>query len=439
MTSLTTADREGLGAMLSRQRAAFSRDGPPALTERRASLMELKDALLAHRDDFVTALNADFGHRSRQETLLLELGTVVSAIKYLHRNLARWMRPERRRVAMSFRPASTQVIFQPLGVVGIISPWNYPVALALTPLATALAAGNRVMLKPSESMPATAELLASTLAEAFQENQVAVVAGDAKLGSAFASLPFDHILFTGSILVGRSVLRAASENLVRVTLELGGKSPVIIERGFSLRTAARRIAYGKLANAGQTCVAPDYALVAEEEIDDFVAAYKAEVEKLYPDIATNPDYTWVVNDRHFARLSGLLEDARANGARVIEIGPTLARRATSLLRMFTPTLVLDVTDEMNVMTQEIFGPTCQFCPMATSKTRLPLSMLDLGRWHSISLALMFRGASLCSTARRPGTLGSTRPFYITLRTISRSAALAKAAWGRITATKGSRP
>ncbi len=350
----------GLTATLARQRAAFLRDGPPPLAERRRDLLTLKDAILARQEDFVAALNADFGHRSRQETVLLDLGSTVDTIKYLHRNLRRWMRAERRSVAMVFFPGGNRVVYQPLGVIGIVSPWNYPVSLALTPLATALAAGNRAMLKPSELTPATTGLLASMLAEIFEEDQVAVVTGDAKVGSAFSALPFDHILFTGSIPVGRAVMRAASENLVPVTLELGGKSPAIVERGSPLRTAAHRIAYGKLANGGQTCVAPDYALLPEEEIEDFVASFKEEVAKLYPDIGANPDYTWIINDHHFARLSGLVEDARAKGARVIEIGTKPATASQS--RLFLPTLLLNVTDEMSVMKDEIFGPVLPIVP-----------------------------------------------------------------------------
>jgi coniferyl-aldehyde dehydrogenase len=363
MTMMTQIDTDGgLTAILARQRAAFLRDGPPSLAERKRDLTRLKDALLARQEDFVAALNADFGHRSSQETLLLDLGSTVGTIKYLHHNLRRWMPSERRSVAMVFFPGSNRVVYQPLGVVGVISPWNYPVSLALAPLATALAAGNRVMLKPSELTPATTNLLASMLAEIFDEEQVAVVTGDAKVGSAFSSLPFDHLLFTGSIPVGRAVMRAASENLVPVTLELGGKSPVIVERGSSLRTAARRIAYGKLANGGQTCVAPDYALVAEDEVEAFVAAFKEAVGELYPDIAANPDYTWIINDHHFARLSGLADDAKAKGARVIEIGANPDKGLASQSRMFLPVLLLDVTDEMGVMQDEIFGPILPIVP-----------------------------------------------------------------------------
>jgi coniferyl-aldehyde dehydrogenase len=219
---------------------------------------------------------------------MLDVGSTVGAINYLQSNLRRFMRPERRHVAAIFKPSSAKVVYQPLGVVGIVSPWNFPVSLALTPLATALAAGNRVMLKPSEMTPATTDLLASMLAETFEEEQIAVVTGDAEIGKAFSRLPFDHIFFTGSIPVGRAIMRAASENLVPVTLELGGKSPVIVEDGYSLHTAARRIAYGKLANGGQICVSPDYLLLPKEKTEDFIAAYRQEGVRSTPTLPTTP-------------------------------------------------------------------------------------------------------------------------------------------------------
>jgi len=346
------ADR-ALDGTLALQRAAFLRDGAPSLAERRRDLTKLKEALLARQEEFISALDADFGHRSRQETLMLDIGSTVGAINYLHGNLRRFMRPERRHVAAIFKPGSAKVVYQQLGVVGIVSPWNFPVSLAVTPLATALAAGNRVMLKPSEMTPATTGLLASMLAEIFDAEQVAVVTGDAKVGSAFSSLPFDHLLFTGSTPVGRAIMRAATENLVPVTLELGGKSPVIVDPGYNLRTAARRVAFGKLANGGQICTSPDYLLLPKGEVDEFVSAFREEVDALYPDIAGNPDYSWVVNDRHFARLVGLVEDATAKGARVVEIG---AKPHDAQSRLFRPTLLLDVTDDMGAMQEEIFGP-----------------------------------------------------------------------------------
>ncbi len=218
------------------------------------------------------------------------------------------------------------------------------------------------MIKPSELTPATSELMRSMLSEVFPQDQVAVVTGDKNVGVAFSNLTFDHLLFTGSTPVGRAVMRAASENLVPVTLELGGKSPAIVERGSSLQTAARRIAYGKLANAGQTCVAPDYTLVAEQEIEGFVSAYTAEVSKLYPNIDSNPDYTSIVNDHHHARLLGLLDDARAKGARVIEIGAATNDHNTTHLRKIAPTVVLEVTDDMSLMKDEIFGPILPIVP-----------------------------------------------------------------------------
>lgn len=347
------ADR-ALHATLARQRAAFLRNGPPTLKQRRRDLVKLKEAIVVRKDAFVAALDTDFGHRARQESLMLDVGTTVGAINYLHNNLRRFMRAERRHVAAIFKPASAKVVYQPLGAVGIVSPWNFPVSLALTPLATALAAGNCVMLKPSEMTPATTDLLASLLAETFDEEQVAVVTGDANVGRAFSSLPFDHIFFTGSIPVGRAIMRAASENLVPVTLELGGKSPIIVDDGYSLRTAARRIAYGKCANGGQICTSPDYLLLPKGRMEDFIAAYLQEVDTLYPNIGDNPDFTSILNDRHFARLSGLVEDAKAKGARVIEIGTR--HQGVSHSRMFPPVLLIGVTDEMAVMQEEIFGP-----------------------------------------------------------------------------------
>ncbi len=354
--AVTKSDQtEEIQHLLEAQRDAFLRDGPPSAAQRRGDLDTLRKAIVAHRDEIAAAIGKDFGHRSRQETFALELAPLVEGIRYLRHNVARFMRPQRRGVALHFLPGSARVLYQPLGVVGIISPWNYPVGLALMPLATALAAGNRAMLKPSEITPTTAELMVRILGEVFPSEQVAMVTGDMEVGKAFATLPFDHLLFTGSTNVGRSIMHAASDNLVPVTLELGGKSPAIIEAGSRLDIAARRIAFGKLGNAGQTCIAPDYALVAEPEVEAFVVAYGQAVAKLYPDISVNPDYTSIVSDHHFARLRRLLEDARAKGARIIEIGESAAERRTHP-RTLLPTLVLDVTDEMNVMKEEIFGP-----------------------------------------------------------------------------------
>jgi coniferyl-aldehyde dehydrogenase len=351
----TAARPVGLPGLLARQRAAFLRDGAPSLTQRRTNLRKLRAAVLARRGALEAALDADFGHRSRHETAIMEMLPLTWGIDYLHRNLRRFMRPERRHVALPMRLARARVEYQPLGVVGIVAPWNYPFSLALMPLATALAAGNRAMIKPSELTPATSDLLVTLVRDAFSADEVAVVTGDASIGAAFAALPFDHLFFTGSTAVGRAVMRAASEHLVPVTVELGGKSPVLVDRGQPLERVAAGIAYGKLANAGQTCVAPDYVLVAEDEVDTFVAAWGRAVAALYPKGPASEDYTSVVSPRHYDRLRGLLDDARAKGARVVETGPSpgLAKGRPHTL---PPTLVLDVHDDMRIMQEEIFGP-----------------------------------------------------------------------------------
>ena len=353
-TDVTTpsVDAQRFNHVLQAQRAAYLRDGAPALEQRRADLKKLKAALIARRGAIEAAINADFGNRSRHETALMEIVGVVQGIDYLHRNLARFMRPSRRHIAPSLRMGSNHVEYQPLGVVGVISPWNYPVNLSLMPVVTAIAAGNRVMLKPSNFAPATNAVLASMISETFPEDQVTVVEGD---GAAFSSLPFDHLVFTGSSAVGRLVMKAASENLVPVTLELGGKSPTIVAKGHVRDRAVSSIVFGKLLSGGQTCIAPDYALVHESEIETFVNTYDRLVKAAYPDGPTSKDYTSIVNDKQYSTIVELVEDARARGAVIIEVGhrpEDAARRAHTI----APTVVLGVTDDMRIAHEEIFGP-----------------------------------------------------------------------------------
>jgi coniferyl-aldehyde dehydrogenase len=355
MTTISAVSGRDPDMILTLQRAAFLRDGPPSLEQRRADLKKLRAAILDRRVEIERALDADFGHRSRHETSAMETMTVVQGIDYLRRNLRRFMAPARRRVALTFHFARACIEYQPLGVIGIIATWNYPFSISLMPLATAIAAGNRAMLKPSEFTPATSRLLAEMLADIFPEEQVTVVSGDAAVGAAFASLPFDHLIFTGSTAVGRAVMRAASENLVPVTLELGGKSPAIVSRGWADNRTARSIAFGKLANAGQTCIAPDYAMVHADEVKAFAAAYHQATDALYPDGPASDDYTSIINDRHFDRLRRLIDDARAKGALIAEVGkhPESARGRAHTL---APVLVLGATDNMAIMQEEIFGP-----------------------------------------------------------------------------------
>jgi coniferyl-aldehyde dehydrogenase len=342
-----------LKSLLAKQREAFLRDGAPSLAKRRANLLKLKNALLARRAEYQAAIDADFGHRPAHETAIMELMPTAQGIDYLRKNLRRWMRPRSRRVSMTFQPASAKVVYQPLGVIGILSPWNYPIGLCLMPLATAIAAGNRAMVKPSEFTPKTSALTTTVLSEIFSEEEVAIVIGGSEIGAAFSALPFDHLVFTGSTDVGRAVMKAASQNLVPVTLELGGKSPVIVERGFSLSRAAKSIVYGKLSNAGQTCVAPDYALVHENDIDAFVAAYQGAVRASYPNGASDEAYGAIISQRHYERLARLVEDAGAKGARIIEIGERAAARRVHTM---VPTVIVGATLDMAVMQEEIFGP-----------------------------------------------------------------------------------
>ncbi|MDS0857824.1 coniferyl aldehyde dehydrogenase [Burkholderia pseudomultivorans] len=351
-------------ALLSRQRSAFVREGPPSLAQRKARLARLRAVVLDWRERVKEAISADFGHRSHHETDIMELLGVIQSIDYLTRNLRRFMKPERRHVGVFYRAGRAWVEYQPKGVVGVMAPWNYPFSLTFIPLATALAAGNRVMLKPSELTPRTSEVIRQMLAETFPADEVAVVLGGPEVGAAFSSLPFDHLLFTGSTQVGSKVMKAASDNLVPVTLELGGKSPVVVARGHVDERTLCSIVFGKLSNGGQTCVAPDYALVHEDDLDAFVAQFDATVARAYPDGPTGRDYTSIVSDRHYDRLVGLVDDARRRGARVIEAGVTPAS-ASRRPRTLAPTLIVGAGDDSAVMQEEIFGP---ILPVRTYRT-----------------------------------------------------------------------
>jgi coniferyl-aldehyde dehydrogenase len=337
------------------QRAAFAAQRYPSASARRERLARLAALVEENEARFIAAVDADFGHRSAHETRLAELFIVAAEARHAQRHLDRWMQPVRVATPVHLLPAKARVERQPLGVAGVISPWNYPVQLALAPAIGALAAGNRVLLKPSELTPATSALLQELVAARFAEDEFAVVLGDADLGRAFSALPFDHLFFTGSTAVGRHVARAAAENLTPVTLELGGKSPALFDTDADIALHATRLMSGKLLNAGQTCIAPDYALIPAERVDEFVAAVTAATAKLYPTLAGNPDYTTIVNERHYGRLQGLIDDARVKGARVVTLNPA-GEQLDPAARKLPPTLLLDVDDTMAVMHDEIFGP-----------------------------------------------------------------------------------
>jgi coniferyl-aldehyde dehydrogenase len=340
--------------MLQAQRAAFARQ-PATLGRRREALRALRTALWERRDALVEAVSRDYGGRAPEETLALEIFVLLDQLRHAERHVARWMR--RRRVPGSWflLPAGAFIEVQPLGVVGIVGAWNYPVLLTLGPLVDALAAGNHALVKPSELVPHTASAIAALLADAFPPEHVTTVLGGPEVAEAFCRLPLDHLLFTGSTRVGRSVMAAAAEHLVPVTLELGGKSPAIVHDSYPIARAAERIIGAKLLNAGQTCVAPDYVLLPAGRVGAFEAAVRTAVAERYPRFVGNPDYTRIVSERHLERLHGLVADARARGAAVVELrgdedAPTPGER------LVYPTLILGATPEMAVMQEEIFGP-----------------------------------------------------------------------------------
>jgi coniferyl-aldehyde dehydrogenase len=345
------------------QRTAFRRK-LPGYAERRDALRCLEQGLLKHKDDMVAAISDDFGGRAAEETLALELFPTLAEIRHALAHLKRWMKPRRAPVAWQFWPARAEVLYQPLGVVGILAAWNYPLFLSYGPLVNALAGGNHVMLKPSEFAPRTAELLRLIAAELFSPEYVTVVLGETETGSEFSRLPFDHLLYTGSARVGKLILRAAAENLTPVTLELGGKSPAIIHPDYPLRRAAERILTGKLYNAGQTCVAPDYALVPSNRLAEFIELAREIVGRMYPRLTANADYTRIINVRHYERLTALLKDAERKGAKVIQLNPA-DEKCDESNRVFPPALIADVSDDMTLMQDEIFGP---LLPLVTYET-----------------------------------------------------------------------
>ncbi len=374
-----------LADVLEMQRAAFNADMVPAAAVRRERLGRLYAMVADNEPAILDAINADFGGRARQEMVLTELFIVLSAIRQQRRKLARWMRPRRVATPLHMLPGSSRIMPQPLGVIGNIVPWNYPCQLALVPAAAALAAGNRVMIKPSELTPAFSRLLAQLAAQYFAPAELAVVEGGVEVSRDFAALPFDHLIFTGSTAVGRQVAVAAAHNLTPVTLELGGKSPAIIDESCDLAEAAPRLAFGKLFNAGQTCVAPDYALVPRARVEEFVREVAAAATAMYPQFAGNAQYTSIISERHFLRLEKLVREAEEQGARVVRLGGTEAGQAGE--RRMAPVLLLDVTPEMAVMREEIFGPLLPVVPYDTLQQAIafinqrerPLALYWFGR------------------------------------------------------------
>ncbi|SOE62353.1 coniferyl-aldehyde dehydrogenase [Burkholderia sp. D7] len=372
---------ENLNAIFARQRDACLATPYPELAQRRRDLKAVRMALQRYQDRLSTAMSEDFGRRSEFECKMLDVMFPALQLDHALSNLSAWMKPQRRLADWMFITNKAKVVYQPKGVVGVIAAWNFPIVEAVGPMIAALAAGNRVMIKMSEFSPRSTIVLRDMLAGMFPEDQVAVFGGGIDIAQAFASLPLDHIVFTGSPAVGKEVMRAAAANLTPVTLELGGKSPALVSRSASIAAAARSIAHGKAFNGGQACVAPDYALVPGEHIDEFVAAAVSAFQRMYPDPVNDPNYTSIASDRHADRARELLADAVAKGAKVTSCGPGDGRR------IITMQIVTGVTQDMRIMQEELFNPilpvmACDSLDMGiryiTTRPR-PLALYYFGR------------------------------------------------------------
>ena len=356
--NITELTGQNLNALVERQRSQFRAEGEVTYATRIDRLKRLKALIVENKTEFAKTTKCEFGGaRSYEFSLFSEFASKVEAIDYSMKHLKAWMRPEKRKTnkPMNFLGGKSQVRHYPKGVVGIISPWNLPFGLTVAPLTSALAAGNRAILKPSEFVPETAALFAEIVPKYFPEDEVAVVTGGAEISQKLAALPFDHLLFTGSTNIGAKVMQSASKNLVPVTLELGGKSPVVIGRSAKLDLAGTRLTFGKLLNGGQLCLSPDYVIVPNELEEQLIARVVQEVQAMYPNITENEDYAGIINERHFARLQSYLDDAVAKGAKLTIVGANQTRASAGNRRM--PLHILqNVNDDMLIMHEEIFGP-----------------------------------------------------------------------------------
>jgi len=340
----------GMQEAFKAQRLGF-RNAPFFTIKRRLeALRKIRALILDNGEPIRKSISEDFGHRSAAETELLEIVPVLNALRHTRRNLGKWMRPETRPVDIAFQPGRAWIRYEPLGVIGILAPWNYPLLLTVVPLINAIAAGNRVMMKPSELTPCFSELLRSLISLHFDPVDVTVITGGPTLARDFTRLPFDHLMFTGSTSVGREVMKAAAENLTPVTLELGGKSPAIVCPDYPIRKAAHSIAFGKFLNSGQTCIAPDYVLVPKDRCQAFAEHVIAAAQRAYPAIQDNPDYSSIITSSHRARLLAALAEAEAGGATFISSDPSPLRSAIA------PTVVMDAPADCSLLKDEIFGP-----------------------------------------------------------------------------------
>jgi coniferyl-aldehyde dehydrogenase len=359
--------RAELESLMAGQRAAFTASRPEPMSQRKDRIRRAIALVKDHGDEFAKAMSADFGSRSQHQSMLTDIAATVGAGTHALKHMDSWAKTEKRKVQfpLGLLGAKAELRYEPKGVIGILSPWNFPLQLAFCPLMQVLAAGNRAMIKPSEFTERTSALMAELTAEYFAPEEVAVITGGPEVAATFSSLAFDHLIFTGSTATGRRVMQAAAVNLVPVTLELGGKSPVVMGRSADFAKAGERIAIGKMLNAGQICLAPDYLMVPEDKADEAMAGVTGAAAAMYPRVLDNDDYASIVSDRHFERLQGLVEDARGKGAEVIEVNPAGEDFANANQRKMPLTVLRGVNDDMTVMQEEIFGPVL---PVMTYKS-----------------------------------------------------------------------
>ena len=354
---------QNMHRVLELQKSLNIKEGAPSLELRSDRLNRVVSMVTKYKSEIISALQDDFGNRDPVMSAATEVDSVIGPMMHAKKNLKKWMKTEKRKAAiaplgsaLSLLGAKAEIRYQPKGVVGAISPWNFPLNLALAPLAGILSAGNRVMLKPSELTPASSDLTKLMIEEFFDESEIAVFIGDPEVGAAFSGLAFDHLIFTGGTAIAKHVMKAASENLVPLTLELGGKSPVVVGKSSKIKDTASRVMQGKTMNAGQICLAPDYALVPEDSVDEFVQATVDVTSEMYPDMKDNDDFTSIINQKHYDRIQGYISDAKEKGAEVVEINPSNEDFSQQPHHKIPPTIILNPTEDMQVMQEEIFGP-----------------------------------------------------------------------------------